>query len=134
MTDPDLEQRLQAAEWERMLKLGHITLADALMLYLRASAPANAYLADRVELALLDYQSGKYTDLAEPFGVAMGKRERNAMERETLRSHIRFHVDHFHSFGHNKGNPSDSEGSAFAAAASLLKMEPATVYSLYYGR
>ena len=79
--------------WEQKLKLGECSLGDALFMCMASGAPASPYLIARIEGALEGYKAGAFSDLAEPFGLAMGKREKNAMARETWVSHVRFHVD-----------------------------------------
>ena len=109
--------------WERKLKLGECSLADALILCLASGAPASPYLTARINAALEGYKDGAFTDLAEPFGMAMGKREKNAMARETWVSHVRFHVDEFcrcgRQIGLAPGQPSWFRRSLDKAEAAL---------------
>jgi hypothetical protein len=78
------------------------------------------YLIARIEGALEGYKAGAFSDLAEPFGLAMGRREKNAMERETWVSHVRFHVDALHGNGLHKQDPSHYPNTVFHAVGKLL--------------
>ncbi len=120
--------------WERKLKLGEYSLADALILCLASGAPASPYLTARINAALEGYKDGAFTDLAEPFGMAMGKREKNAMARETWVSHVRFHVDEFCKQGLSKVDPTHYQDTAFHAAGKLLHRSPSQIFDTYYGR
>jgi hypothetical protein len=119
-------------EWELKLKQDVCNLSDALFMCMSSGAPMTPYLIYRFEAAIDAYQDGEVSDLAEPFGIAMAKREKNAMERLTWVSHVRFHVDSFHEQGRPKNNPSQYEDTAFHAAAKLLNRSPTQIYDTYY--
>ena len=68
------------------------------------------------------------------FGMAMGKREKNAMARETWVSHVRFHVDEFCKQGLSKVDPTHYQDTAFHAAGKLLHRSPSQIFDTYYGR
>lgn len=124
-------------EWKRHYLAGDITFADALGQYLLESG-APEFLVAQYESAILAYQDGTVADLAEPFGIAMAKREKNAMKREAWVSHVRFLVDTFHEQGYTKQDPGHYDGTAFAEAAGLLsksgkrKCSASSLYDLYY--
>lgn len=126
------EQIRMRDEWELKLKQGACNLSDALFMCMSSGAPMTPYLIERFEATIHAYQYGEVADLAESFGIAMCKREKNAMERQTWVSHVRFHVDSFHAQGKPKTNPSQYEGTAFHAAADLLHRSPTQIYDTYY--
>lgn len=122
-------------DWKRHYLAGDISFADALGQYLLESG-APEFLVAQYESAILAYQDGTVADLAEPFGIAMAKREKNAMKRVTLVSHIRFLVDTFHDQGYTKNNPENYADTAYHKAAELLlkggKLEysPSGIYDI----
>lgn len=121
-------------DWGLAFKRGQINLEDAIFLHLQAGLPETEYLLDRYVQAIESYKSGEIADLAEPFGIAAGKREKNAMERKTWVSHVRFHVDSFHEQGFTKQDPSQWEETAFHKTAKLLHKSPSQIFDTYYGR
>jgi len=121
-------------DWDARHARGECSLADALLLAAHAGVPLSPYLVAQLELAFRRYAEGQTDDLAEAFGVAARKLERNAQAREALRSHVRFHVDHFHAQGAALQDPGYFEGTAFERAAELLGKKPAWVFDLYYGK
>lgn len=120
-------------DWKTHYLKGDITFADALHFYLQESG-APKFLLAKYERALDEYQAGDVADLAVPFGIAMGKREKNAMERETWVSHVKFHVDAFHEQGFPKVDPTHYDDTAFHKAGELLKRKPSTIFDTYYGK
>lgn len=130
----DLEKIAQRDEWEGLLKRGDCTLDAALYMCMKSGAPFTEYLIGRYEAAIHAYQYGDVKDLAEPFGIAMGKREKNSMERETLVSHVRFHVDAFHGQGFPKQDPTYYDPTAFHKAGELLNKSPSQIFAIYYER
>jgi len=139
--------------WDLRLKLGHITLADTVVLCMLSGAPASAYLLGRVEAAFNAYlDTGASAELAGALFDFGGKgslsgggsgapamsgtvtvSEKNRRQRETLRNSVRFHVNSFHEQGHSKSDPKAYEGTAFHLAAELLGMKVGTVFDLYTG-
>lgn len=122
-------------EWERQLKLGHLSLADALLLMLRTGAPATPYLLDRLEQALQAYQyGGPVVDLASEFGVHTTQRDRQRQDRVTLVSHVRFHIDALHEQGYSKQDPARFENTAFERAATgvLSDFTAGNLFHIYY--
>lgn len=131
ITDEQLELR---EKWDLMLKRGECTLADCIGMCMGLGVPASEYLRARFESAITSYSIGECSDLAEPFGIEMGKREKNAMERETWISHVRFNVDSFHEQGFTKQDPSHYNDTAFHKAAHLLHRSASQIFDTYYGR
>lgn len=128
------EQIAERDKWELRLLRGECSLSDALFMCLASGAPATAYLLERFESAIHAYQYGEVGDLAEAFGIAMKKHEKNAMERETKVSNVRFHVDSYHAQGFSKNSPENYGDTAFHKTAELLKMSVSRVFELYYDR
>jgi len=120
-------------DWKKAYLNGDITLADSLQFYLQESG-APGFLLAKYEEALSAYQDGDVSDLAEPFGIAMKKREKNAMERATWVSHVRFHVDSFYGQGYSKQDPTKYDGTAFHKAGELLFRSPSQIFDTYYGK
>lgn len=120
-------------DWKKSYLQNDISFADALYFYLKESGAPNFLLA-KYEQALSAYQDGEVSDLAEPFGVAMKKREKNAMERATWVSHVQFHVDAFNDLGFPKTDPTHYDDTAFHKAGELLKRKPSTIFDTYYGK
>lgn len=120
-------------DWKAHHLKGDISLADALHFYLQESG-APSFLLAQYEQALQKYQDGEVSDLAEPFGIAMGKREKNAMDKETWVSHVRFHVDSFHEQGYAKQDPTSYDNTAFHKAGKLLHRSPSQIADTYYGK
>lgn len=131
ISDEQLNERRQ---WDIRLMRGECTLADCIGMCMGLGVPASEYLRQRFEGAVTDYSTGRYSDLAEPFGIAMGKREKNAAERETWISHVRFMVDCEAEKGKPKNNPTYYDDTAFHAAAKLLDRSPDQVFDTYYGK
>lgn len=133
------EQLAERDAWEQMLKLGKITLVDALDLCMALGVPATSYMRDLFAKAVADYQDGKETDLAKSLGVAMTKCERNAaiMDAVTI-PHLRYTakdaVDAEAAKGPPKSDPSKYEKTAFHAASKALghKQTPNQLFDLYY--
>ena len=128
------EQVAERDRWERLLIEGQANLFDALIGMLATGAPATPYLLQRLTQAEIAYKDHDITDLAEAFGIAMGKREKNAMDRETWVSHVRFHVDAFHEQGFSKQDPGPFDNTAFHKAAALLHRSPSQIFDTYYGK
>lgn len=120
-------------DWKAHYLKGDISFADALHFYLQESG-APKFLLTKYEQALDAYQAGDVADLAEPFGIAMAKREKNAMKRETWVSHVRFHVDSFHEQGYSKQDPTKYDDTAFHKAGKLLCRSPSQIFDTYYGK
>lgn len=133
------EQLAERDVWEQMLKLGKITLVDALDLCMAIGVPATRYMRDLFAKAVADYQDGKETDLAKSLGVAMTKCERNTaiMDAVTI-PHLRYTakdaVDAEAAKGLPKSDPSKYEKTAFHAASKALghKQTPNQLFDLYY--
>ena len=126
---------MESFDWKTHFLKGDISFADALHFYLMESG-APEFLLGRYEQALSAYQDGEVSDLAEPFGIAMKKREKNAMQRKTWVSHVRFVVDTFHEQGHKKNHPDNYPDTAYHKAAELLssggrEYTPLTIYDFY---
>lgn len=121
-------------EWELRLKQNKCNLSDALFMCMSSGAPLTPYLLERFEGVVHAYQSGEIADLAEGFGIAMRKREKNAMERKTKVSNVRFHVDAYHEQGFSKNSPENYDDTAFHQTAKLLKMSTSQIFDLYYDR
>lgn len=126
------EQLAERDKWERMLKLGQINLDDCLSMCMGLGVPMSDYIRQRYESAVDAYKDGKFEDLAEPFGIAMSKREKNAQTKATRISNVRFHVDAEHAKGLPKIDPSQYEATAFHAAGTLLDLSPSYVFEIYY--
>lgn len=132
------EQLAERDAWDQRLALGECTLADALLMTMHSGAPASPFLVRLVEGAFDTYNQGLADDLAEPFGVAVGKREKNRQEHETYRSNVKFHVDAFHSQGFPLLDPNDysDRESAYTKTADLLsspqrKLSAATAFDIH---
>lgn len=121
-------------EWELKLKQDVCNLSDALFMCMSSGAPMTPYLIDRFEAAIHAYQDGEVADLAEPFGIAMGKRQKNAMTRLTLVSHVKFLVDTFAEQGKPRVDFHQWENgdTAFHAAAKVLGKSPDQIKDMYY--
>ncbi len=131
ITDEQLEER---QKWDLKLMQGDCTLADCISMCMGLGAPASDYLRERFELAVLAYSTGACSDLAEPFGISMGKREKNAGERETWISHVRFMVDGEVEKGKPRNDPSHYEDTAFHSAGKILNKSPHQIFDTYYGK
>lgn len=122
-------------EWERLLKIGTLSLADGLVLMLRTGAPATPYLLARLESALQVYQyGGPDADLAKELGVQVTQRDRQRQDRATLVSYVRFHVDALHEQGYSKQDPAKFDGTAFEMAATgvLSDFTAGNLFHIYY--
>ncbi len=126
------EQLAERDKWERMLMRGDVTLDDALAMQMGLGVPIGDYTRQRYESAVAAYKDGKFKDLAEPCGIAMGKREKNAENRRALESNVDFHVDAEAAKGRPKTDPTYYSGTAFEAASELLGMKASYVYEIYY--
>ncbi|MBN8762865.1 MAG: hypothetical protein BGP20_12485 [Thiobacillus sp. 63-78] len=120
-------------DWKKHYLQGDISFADALLFYLQ-EAGAPEFLIGAYEGALQKYQDGDVSDLAEPFGIAMKKREKNAENRKTWVSHVRFHVDAYAEQNFPKTDPGKYENTAFHKAGKLLNKSPSQIYDTYYGK
>lgn len=120
-------------DWKKAYLQADISFADALHGYLQESG-APDFLLKKYEKALNMYQEGEVSDLAEPFGIAMKKREKNAMERATWVSHVKFHVDAFHEQGFPKTNPTYYDDTAFHKAGKLLCRSPSQIFDTYHDK
>lgn len=129
-----LDQLTKRDEWEQMLMRREITLADALALQMAIGVPIGDYSREMFERALDNYQDGSFSDLAEPLGVAMTKREKNAEKSYLKKSNIVFHVDLEHKNGKPKTDPNHFEGTAFEAAGDRLGLSSSHVYDIYYSK
>ena len=125
-TDPTID-------WNAKFMAGEINLADAIYFHLHKSG-APQFLIDSFLDACEKYKDGDYSDLAEPFGLAMTKREKNREDRKTLVSHVKFHVDSFHEQGYPKTDPTLYSDTAFHKAAELLRWKVSRVFDIYYDR
>jgi hypothetical protein len=74
-------------DWLTSFKLGKMTLAEALFFYLSETG-THPELLDAYTMALSDYQEGKYSDLAEGFGISMSKRQKNEMQKTIKENEI----------------------------------------------
>jgi hypothetical protein len=126
------EQLIERSEWEQRLMRGEISLADALELCMSRGVPVTANMRDMFAKAVLDYQDGKFSDLAEPLGIAMSQREKKAEAKYFKDSHVDFHVDAEYAKGKSKENPSHYSDTAFEAASAHLGLAPASVHKIYY--
>jgi hypothetical protein len=131
ITDEQLEERRQ---WDLRLMRGECTLADCIDICMALGVPGSDYLRQRFNQALIEYSDGQCSDLAEPFGVAMGKREKNAWKRATWISHVRFMVDGEAEKGKPKTDPTYYEDTAFHSAAAMLGKSPHQIFDTYYGK
>lgn len=113
---------------------GECSLNDAVYACLASGAPATPYILQRYEAAIRAYLKGEVADLAEPFGIAMTKRAKNAVKRLSWVSHVRFHVDAAHKQGFKLQDPSKYENTAFHTAARLLHRSPTHVFDTYYAK
>lgn len=120
-------------KWKEAYLRGDITLADALHFFLQ-EADAPNFLLGAYEEAQQKYQDGEVSDLAEPFGIAMTKREKNAEDRKTWVSHVRFHVDAYADQGFPRTDPGKYDGTAFHKAGKLLSRSPSQIFDTYYGK
>tara|TARA_R110002049_G_scaffold142198_1_gene304024 strand:- start:203 stop:613 length:411 start_codon:yes stop_codon:yes gene_type:complete len=128
------EATAEAQQWELRYCEGKCSLFDALWYHMHLGVPVSAHLFEAFSKAEMEYQEGKFSDLAEPFGVAMNKREKNRRERVPYLSSIRFHVDGAAQKGFPKTNPSYYENTAFHHVAELVNLSPQHVFDLYYKR
>lgn len=126
------EQLAERDKWERMLMLGQITLVDCLDICMALGVPATGHMRNLFLKAVADYKDGLFADLAEPLGVGMVKREKNAEQRRTKISNIKFHVDAEAAKGRPKTDPSSYGNTAFEAVGELLDLAPSTVFEIYY--
>lgn len=136
--------------WESKLKRGMCTLDQAMSGAMRSGAPMTPYLIECYERAVWQYTRGSVDDLAVPFGIAAGSREKNKAIRSVADSHLRFLVDSFAAPGwkakvgeggreiertagevYPKNYPSFDD-TAFHAAGERLHMAPSTVFDRYY--
>ncbi len=131
ITDKQLEERHQL---DLGLMCGKYTLTDCIDICMALGVPGSDYLRGRFLQALREYSDGQYSDLAEPFGVAMGKREKNAEKRATWISHVRFMVDAEAEKGKPKTDPTYYEDTAFHSAAAMLGKSPHQIFDTYYGK
>lgn len=129
ITPAQMEER---DRWERLLLEGKANLFDAMCGMLSTGAPATPYLLQRLTQAEIAYKSHDITDLAEAFGIAMGKREKNAMNRQTMVQNLRHVVDAMHARGFPKQDPSKYDKTAFHVAGEVLHKSPSQVFDLYY--
>lgn len=128
------EQLAEREAWDGRLMRGECTLDDALAMTMHLGVPASAYLTGRYQAAIDAYKERAADDLAEPFGIAMSKREKNAMDRETWVSHVRFNVDCFHEQGYSKNHPANYDGTAFHETAKVLHRSPLQIFDTYHGK
>lgn len=135
------EQFAERDAWEQRFARGECTLADLLMMTLHAGAPASPRLIALLEGAFATYSQGLVDDLAEPFGIAIGKREKNRHEHQTHRSNVKFHVDAFHAQGFPLLDPNDfsDRETAFTKTAALLTspgkaLSAANAFDIYRGK
>ncbi|AUN94981.1 hypothetical protein [Pseudazoarcus pumilus] len=122
----------EAQRWELRYCQGQCSLFDAIWYHMHLGVPVPQLLFDAFSHAQMEYQEGKFSDLAEPFGVAMTKREKNRWKRVPDLSNIRFHVDGASQKGFPKTNPSYYENTAFHQVAELTGLSPQHIFDLYY--
>lgn len=127
------DEKSDRIDWQARFSQGQINLADAIFFYLQESS-APVFLIDSFHDACERYKDGEYSDLAEPFGLAMTKREKNCEDRKTLVSHVRFHVDSFAEQGYSKTDPTLYGNTAFHKASELLGKKVSWIFDIYYGR
>jgi hypothetical protein len=127
-----VEQLEKRDRWEQMLMRGEVTLDDALAMQMGIGVPIGDYTRQRYASAVDACKNGDFKDLAEPFGIAMSKTNKNAEARHTRIANIRFHVDAEAEKGLPKTDPSQYPGTAFEAAGELLDMAPSYIFELYY--
>lgn len=72
---------MEKFDWLASFRKGHTNLVDAIGFYLAETA-APADLRAAYEQALITYLDGDASDLAEPFGIALSKRQKNAVSKE----------------------------------------------------
>lgn len=125
------DEKSDRIDWQARFSQGQINLADAIFFYLQESS-APVFLIDSFHDACERYKGGEYSDLAEPFGLAMTKREKNREDRKTWVSHVRFHVDSFAEQGYPKIDPSHYDNTAFHKAGKLLCKSATQIYDTYY--
>jgi hypothetical protein len=125
------DQTENDVDWNAKFLAGHINLADAIFFHLRKSN-APAFLIDSFFDACERYKEGEYSDLAEPFGLVMSKREKNREERNALVSYVKFHVDSFAEQGYSKTDPTLYGDTAFHKAGELLDKKVSWIFDIYY--
>lgn len=101
------EQLAERDQWERQLMLGQITLVDCLDICMGIGVPATDYMRSLFAQAVEDYKDGFFADLAEPLGVAIQQRKKQAMARKALLSNMIALIDSAHQRGFPKTNPSE---------------------------
>lgn len=127
------EQVAERDRWERLLVEGKANLFDALIGMLSTGAPATPYLLQRLTQAEIAYKDHAIEDLAEAFGIAMSKSEKNAMNRQTILVNVRHVVDAMHEKGMRLAPPTYyEENNAFCAVAGVLGCSATHLYDLYY--
>ena len=131
ITEQQLQQRRQ---WDLKLMNGECTLADCIGMCMGLGVPASDYLRQRFEEAITSYSTGECADLAQPFGILMGKREKNSGERETWISHVKYMVDCEAEKGKPKTDPSHYDNTAFHSAGKILNKSPHQIFDTYYDK
>lgn len=122
-----------------------LNLADRLYFFLQENdAPED--LVEAYIFALNEYQDGKFSDLAEPFGIAQAKSKKNVIPAMLRNEEIVRIVDQF-AAGWTTQNAKTGEvrtdpplpkkplvygWTAFDAAAKLLNMTAQNVKKIYY--
>lgn len=128
------EQLTERTRLDAMLMRHVITLDDCLDMCMALGVPASPYLRSRYYQAIELYKSGECEDLAEPFGIAMSRRQKKAQDRETFISHVRFMVDGEAEKGHPKTDPTKYDGTAFHSVGKILHKSPSQIFDIYYGK
>lgn len=126
------EATAEAHQWEVRYLRGECSLFEALCGQMSLGAPVSGLLFDAFMHAQFEYQAGKFSDLAEPLGVAMTQREKKHWERVPFLSSIRFHVDAEAQKGFPKNNPTYYDNTAFHKVAESAGLSPQYVFDLYY--
>ena len=142
-------------DWKKHFRQGNISLFDAVFFHLQETgAPHDlieSYLA-----ALHNYQDGKFSDLAEPFGVSMTQREKGKIKTAQRDRQVCETVDELnrgwttaiverneetgamevistrHSDKKAKVDPAlyDTENNAYAEAGKMFYLSGSTVFEI----
>lgn len=126
------EQIDQAKIWEKKLAEGGCNLNDALYMCMASGAPISANMLQRYDAAINSYTRGEYEDLAEAFGFAQSKRQKNVMLKYLKKLKVKDLVDFYSELDFKKIDPAHFEGTAFEKAGKDLGLSPTRVYDIYY--
>lgn len=122
---------------EQLMQLvadGELPPIHALVVAAISGQPVPQGLALATYLCLLEYETGKYRDLAEALGVFAPPGERSTAGAGARRERLHEVVRHWHLQGHSLRNPSLYDDTAFHRAAGDLDLAPSTVFDIYRGK